>query len=351
MAAGSPTESRMMRRVARGLVGGLLLALAGSAAAGEPLERIAFGSCARQDRPQPVWDAVRAYDPDLFVLMGDNVYADTADEAAMRAAYARLAAHDGFARLRAETPLLATWDDHDYGVNDGGADFSGKRMAERVFLDFFDVPADDPRRQRDGVYTARTFGPAGRRVQVIVLDERFFRSSVPVEGGRYVPRDDTAATMLGAAQWTWLEDAVQEPAQLRLLVSGTQVLPRPRDSESWSTMPHERARLLELLRGAGPTILLSGDRHFGEILRLPADAREGVGYPLYEVTASGLNSAGRNWESGNPYRFGDGPFPGDHFGAIDIDWDGGAVVLKIVDVDGDVVRRKRVEMPHLAFEG
>ena len=50
-----------------------------------PLRRIAFGSCATQARPQPIWDAVVATHPDLTLLLGDNIYADTLDMNVMRA--------------------------------------------------------------------------------------------------------------------------------------------------------------------------------------------------------------------------------------------------------------------------
>ena len=38
--------------------------------------RIAFASCAKiQDRDeQPVWTAIRAAEPDVLLLLGDNVY-------------------------------------------------------------------------------------------------------------------------------------------------------------------------------------------------------------------------------------------------------------------------------------
>jgi hypothetical protein len=61
--------------------------------------------------------------------------------------------------------LLATWDDHDYGTNDGGADFPAKAEAKRAFLEFFADPPDSPRRAREGVYDARVFGPEGKRVR------------------------------------------------------------------------------------------------------------------------------------------------------------------------------------------
>jgi alkaline phosphatase D len=47
------------------------LVLAGSALARDkvrPLTRIAFGSCADEEKPQPIWDAVLAYDPELFIF-------------------------------------------------------------------------------------------------------------------------------------------------------------------------------------------------------------------------------------------------------------------------------------------
>src|SRR5438132_2719986 len=139
---------------------------------GKPLDRIAFGSCAHQDRPQPIWDAVVAARPDLFLFIGDTVYADTTDMQVMRATYARLAALPGYQKLLKTCPVLATWDDHDYGRNDAGAEYPKKDEAQAAFLDFFGVPKDSPRRKQEGVYHAEVFGPPGKRVQIILLDTR-----------------------------------------------------------------------------------------------------------------------------------------------------------------------------------
>ena len=43
---------------------------------------------------------------DLFIFLGDNIYADTRDIAVMKAKYAKLAAQPGFRRLRETTPLV-----------------------------------------------------------------------------------------------------------------------------------------------------------------------------------------------------------------------------------------------------
>ena len=42
-----------------------------------PLRRIAFGSCRKQKRPQPVWDAVAATEPELWLWTGDSIYPQT----------------------------------------------------------------------------------------------------------------------------------------------------------------------------------------------------------------------------------------------------------------------------------
>lgn len=53
------------------------------------MSRIAFGFCADQAKPQPIWDAILAYRPELFIFAGDNVYGDfnTADAANLVCAY------------------------------------------------------------------------------------------------------------------------------------------------------------------------------------------------------------------------------------------------------------------------
>ena len=46
----------------------------------------------------------------------------------------------------------------------------------KVFEHVWDVKPEDPRSQREGIYFARSTGPEGRRVQLIFLDTRFFRT-------------------------------------------------------------------------------------------------------------------------------------------------------------------------------
>ena len=55
-----------------------------------PVSRIAFGSCIRQDRSQPIWQAISDYQPQLFVLTGDNIYGDSDDVEILKIKYDQL---------------------------------------------------------------------------------------------------------------------------------------------------------------------------------------------------------------------------------------------------------------------
>ena len=322
----------------------------------KPLSRIAFGSCLGQDLPQPIWKQVLAAKPDVFVFLGDNVYSDTDDENRLRAAYAKLAAQPGFQQLRRTTPILATWDDHDYGTNDSGGDFPAKAMSQQVFLDFFGVSKDSPRRRQQGVYHAETFGPPGRRVQIILLDTRYHRSPLvfepdpkdPTDGGRYVPNADPGATLLGVAQWAWLEEQLREPAQIRIIGSSIQVVNEASGGEKWANFPAERKKLFDLLwanRNTG-VIFISGDRHYAELEMMDG----GIGYPVYDLTSSSLNWAESRWRRISPDKHRIGLVDrGDNFGLVEIDWNrtDPLVRLKIVDVDGDLVLHRKIDLSTL----
>jgi len=346
----------------------LLFSQAAIAADDPPLARIAFGSCAKQDKSQPIWDAVVATQPQRFLFLDDNIYADTQDMEVMKARYALLGQQPGYQKLKATCPILATWDDHDYGANDAGAEYSRKREAQQVFLDFFEVPKNDPRRQQEGVYSAHVFGPPGQRVQIILLDARYFRSPLkkgfqkgePGEGRRgiYQPNDDAEATVLGPTQWRWLEDQLRVPAQVRLIGSGVQVVPDEHGSEAWGNFPRERQRLFRLIRQTKATgvVFLSGDRHLAEIARLPADHRDGVGYPLFDVTSSSLNAPSGNLTRAktrfaneiNSYRVGLTYFEV-NFGTVLIDWEQADPVLRLQvrDQESDVVLQQRLVLSQL----
>lgn len=329
------------------------LAVTAEPGAGPALRRIGLGSCADQDKPQLIWDAALAARPELFVFGGDNVYASQQpwSRAALDAAYATQARVPGFARLRQAVPHLAIWDDHDYGLNDGGAEFAHKPSSKDAFLDFWQVPPGDERRHREGLYTARSFGPAGQRVQVILLDGRWFRSALkPTDQRgapgkeRYLPDPDPAKTLLGAAQWAWLDARLREAADLRLIVSSIQVLAEGHGYERWGNLPAERQRLFDLIartRARG-VVFLSGDRHIGAVYR----ETTGTPYPLYELTSSGITHPWADAREPGPNRLG-ALVTVPHAGLVDIDWAARRVRLALHGIDGQTVQAHHLALNEL----
>jgi alkaline phosphatase D len=349
----SLSDATSMVRLVKLIAALLFIVILASCTAAAPrddaaLTRIAFGSCIDQARPQAIAQAIQAYRPDLFVFLGDNVYGDIEGGSVdnLLRAYEVQAQNADFALLLGASRVLAIWDDHDYGVNDGGADFALKRQSEALFLDFWKVPPDDPRRARDGIYARSSFGPEGKRVQVILLDTRYFRSPLrPTdEWGargkeRYLPDSSPGKTLLGAAQWRWLEETLQEPADLRIVGSSIQVIAETHGYERWGNLPAERQRLYDLLAGVNdtPTVVISGDRHLGALYRTPL----GNSLTLWEVTSSSLNRPWADADEQGPNQL--GPiYGGENFGTIEIDWQARRAILAIHDTDGNRVRQDEV---------
>jgi alkaline phosphatase D len=317
------------------------------------LRRIQFGSCVLQSRAQPIFTTITRMDPDLFIFLGDNIYADTVDMAVMQRKYNELASSHSFQRLVDSVPVLAVWDDHDYGANDAGSEYPKKEESKKLFLDFWREPENSPRRRRPGIYAAHMYGPAGRRVQVILLDTRTFRDPLvrgnarPTDAlGPYVPNPDPEATILGERQWLWLKRELVRPAGIRIIVSSIQVIPDSSGWESWANFPSERKRLLDLIvnnRIEG-VIFISGDRHFAELSELRPEG----GYPLYELTSSALNFPHPSGQTGdNRFRIGE-PCTMENFGEIRIRWEGDPLIdLSIRDLAGDVRLATSVSLAEL----
>jgi alkaline phosphatase D len=325
-------------------------------AAARTVTRIAFGSCFDQRMAQPIWEAIFAYRPELFLFLGDNVYGSAPrallqpDLPVLVNAYAMARTNPAFARIRRESEVLAVWDDHDFGLNDGGADMPYRQRAKALFLDFFDIAPDDERRTRDGLYFARSFGPEGRRLQIILLDTRWFRSplvapEVRPRYGRYVPTEDRSTTILGEAQWAWLAERLREPAQVRLVASSIQVVADGHNWERWGNFPHERQRLYDLVRdtGARGVVFLSGDRHLGAIYRETAD----VAYPMIDLTGSPASRPASNNREPGPNRLG-AIYGMENFGTVDIDWWDRSLTLSVRGMNGEPARRLAVRFDELA---
>ncbi len=334
-----------------GVFAGALLPLRGA----EVVQDIAFGSCIRTV-DHPMLARTLTLPMDLFLMMGDNIYADTEDMAVMRSKYDALKTSRFFRELRQRVPVLATWDDHDLGVNDGGANYPKVRKSKEEFLRWLDEPADSPRRSREGVYDAHLFGPLGKRVQVILLDTRSFRGPLKREpdprkrllGGPYIPSQDRSSTMLGEAQWRWLKDQLTQPAELRVVVSSIQFVSEFSGGEAWANLPHEKERMLEVLKEtkANGVLFLSGDRHWCELSRMEGP----LGYPLYDLTASSLTELHkRGTPTANKYRAHAQTYHDVNVGHMHIDWGASdpLITLRIVDLAGKTRIEHRIQISEL----
>ena len=321
------------------------------------IDTIAFGSCMKQNMPQPFWDTVMKVNPQVTILAGDQVYPEDCNNTEctnLQVAYAQLEQHPSFAGAKARLPMVAILDDHDYGLNDCHDTNPYKDVAKDLFFDFYQIPPDDERRAPDrtteGLYTSYEWGPVGQRVQLIVLDTRYSRSKFLYSAKlwAYVPdHHNHTKRMLSENQWDWLEHQVlARPANVRLVVSSVQVLTQGVwGFEHWHLIPHELGRLKHLLKkychnvdadSQSLPILLSGDRHIGAFYYDDE-------YDLNEVTASswthtiphGYDPDGVQCATPEDCIEEDVAHVGDsvtenHFGVVKVDWDQRSVDVSLV---------------------
>lgn len=297
-------------------------------AAKNKITKIAFGSCGHQTHELPVFDVIVRHKPDLFIFLGDNIYGDTKDMDVLKAQYQQLASKPTFQNLKKNVDILATWDDHDFGLNDVGRHYSKKEESKKIFLNFFDEPKNSDRWKHKGIYTSYIKNIDGKKLQIILLDNRTFRDNLKQYNGEvksdmryfyhldYTPHTSKDSTFLGEQQWKWLKGELQKPADVRLIGSGSQFSIEYNGYESWANFPHEQQRFLDLIKEtkANGVVFITGDVHYAEISKL----KEPDLYPIYDVTSSGLSST---WYFATPNKNRiEGPIMENHFGLLTIDW-------------------------------
>jgi alkaline phosphatase D len=293
--------------------------------------KIGFGSCLDQRNTQDIFFTIKNEGLDHFIFLGDNVYGDapwTGNLNKLIEAY-RIQKTKLPAWL-SEMQIDAIWDDHDYGLNDGGKNFTLKAEAQDLFLNFWDIPRSDPRHSREGIYFSKTLNIDNKRVKIIALDTRYFRSDLKGQRNQYQPNLDSDATILGSQQWEWLKNEVAEPADLILLLSSIQILATQHRFEKWSNFPAEREKLLKLINespNAANTILISGDRHRGALYKSNA---------TYELTASALNKVASQNVELDPLLI-DQTFPELNYGIVEIDSEDNLVKIFLKDINGDIL--------------
>ncbi|MBT8272372.1 MAG: alkaline phosphatase family protein [Bacteroidia bacterium] len=293
---------------------------------------IAFGSCNDQDLENPLWDDVLANNPSYWIWGGDNIYSDTDDMQLMARHYEKQLAQKGYKEIMSKLKIHGTWDDHDYGLNDGGLEFKAKKGSQQLLLDFLGVSKEDQRRKREGVYYSEMITTAKGSVKLIVLDLRYHRTSMQKStkpNTKFEKNSYGEGSMLGEAQWKWLENELNvSQADFNMVISSIQVLPEEHGYEKWANMPHEVDRFKKLVKSskAKAVIVLSGDRHISEFSKTTI---EGVDYPLIDFTSSGLTHSYDKFTS-EPNRFRVGKVVSDKsFGIIKVKFETKTLILQM----------------------
>lgn len=301
------------------------------------ISKIAFGSCSRQDDPDQMWKAINESGPELWIWLGDIIYADTHDMEKMKSMYDKQKSNADYQRLMQTSQVIGVWDDHDYGINDGGKNYSMKNESKKELLDFLDVPKENPVYGHPGVYNSYAFGKGDQKIKIILLDTRSFRDTLD-RSKIYDPNPN--GDVLGKDQWKWLKKEFKNSdARVHIIGSGIQFIASEHGYEKWSNFPKARQRMIDLLSKTKPQnpIIISGDRHIAEISKMDVP---NLKTPLFDFTSSGLT---HTWDriSAEPNKYRDGNFIiKKNYGMILIDWSISQITFQIKGHEGLIEEMK-----------
>lgn len=252
---------------------------------------LALGSCVyltdtEADPPNQVmggdysiFESIHALAPDFMLWLGDNIYLRFPDfyaRSAIDKRYRQLRALPEIQKLQRGIPNYAIWDDHDFGDNDADRAYRLRTESLHYFKRYWANPSYGTQ-ETPGIFTRFQWSDA----EFFLTDNRFYRAPNADQN----PQKD----YFGPEQLQWLKDSlISSDARFKIIAVGNQVLNTQNPSENMYTYQKEYQNLLDWLANSRiqGVILLSGDRHHSEMLKLE---RPGL-YPLYEWTVSPLTS-------------------------------------------------------------
>lgn len=275
---------------------------------------VAFGSCNKQTLPQDFWEKISKFQPSQFLWTGDAVYTKGRALDKLVDAYQNLTSNGLYSEFSNTVKIDGVWDDHDYGVNDGGKFVKNKQERVDEYVKFLTGSSDNrlrPGEDNIGVYHSTDVNLGDVTAKIIFLDTRYFRDNhyisslgqYPIKGsavvasflrGLYITLGfgrQFSGEFLGEAQWGWLKQTLQSStSDLNIIVSSVQVLTSNALFESWGHFPVEKRRLFDLLAETDPknVVFLSGDVHLGEVSQAAYTREDGSTGQWIEITSSGL---------------------------------------------------------------
>jgi len=246
--------------------------------------QVGFGGCAAYNpQNEHMWDVIRKYSPEAFLLMGDNVYIDLPEmpNGVHDYTYYQRQSRPEFRRLVCSTPIYAIWDDHDAAIDDVWlGPYKDKPAWKMPQLDLFRRQWNNPAYgtpEWPGCWFSFSIGP----VEFFMLDCRFYRTNPNMKH----------PTMLGPVQEAWLKDKLrQSKSQFKVLASSVPwtFLSKGDSKDTWNGFREERKEIFDFLaeNKINGVILLAADRHRSDAWRNDRPN----GYPLYEFESSRLTN-------------------------------------------------------------
>ncbi len=263
--------------------------------------RFIIGSCMSDSHAfehvrNKIWDKMLTHNADFLMLLGDEVYVDDFDfvkreEASEFDIWTRYI--DSFRKIplfqnRQLIPILAVWDDHDFGTNNSNKNFKNRKAAEKVFNAFFggeEIKGVYDRADQGVYFSFNGFGQT-----FLFMDDRYYRE----------PNGQAAYGQWGKKQHQWLEAKLKQSQKPVWLANGGQfftkatVITREDGSKKQVNETfiddhpkHFKNLMSDLKKASSPVVFLSGDIHYSEIVGIE---KEMLGYQTYEVTSSPLHS-------------------------------------------------------------
>lgn len=201
-----------------------------------------------------------------------------------------------FKQMKEKIPYLTTWDDHDFGINNGqgghpeGAVFesagklrdvgwqNGRHMGRHIHVNVWGLKGKLP--SHKGIYNAQVFDlPDGGKAQVIMLDNRWYQKT---------SQDKRKHILLGEEQMNWFKQQLDQQADVRFIVSGIHIITDDQGMESWETYAGERDEVFKALeeRDIKNVFFVSGDKHSAAVSYVPAgtDSLNGKDYSMFSHT-------------------------------------------------------------------
>ncbi|MCH2534643.1 MAG: alkaline phosphatase family protein [Bdellovibrionales bacterium] len=254
----------------------------------DPL-KISLVSCMNdqyEKEQEPMWKTLIDTNPDMVFMIGDNVYADaklgvlfkggvTPQDIWKRYEQTRNSLY--IYRQKKLIPTYATWDDHDYGTNNGGKDFKYKKQAKEIFETFFPQTEQSNFKKGPGVSSLLSFN----NYSFYFLDNRSFRDKKNPSGQHF-----------GKEQSQWIQESVKKlNSKYVFFISGDQFFGAYHRFESFEG--HHSKTFKEFLNKLKSIqnkkiIFVSGDRHLSEVMEIESTL---LGYKTYEITSSGIHSS------------------------------------------------------------